>query len=55
VLPDHERRGLGDAVLGALLNRIREVAAPGALVNLLADPPGRALYARQGFTETAPE
>jgi ribosomal protein S18 acetylase RimI-like enzyme len=54
VLPAHQRRGLGDAVLGALLDRIRQVTPPGAWVNLLADPPGRALYARHGFTETAP-
>jgi GNAT superfamily N-acetyltransferase len=55
VLPAHQRRGLGDAVLGALMCRIREQAPPGAWVNLLADPPGRRLYARHGFTETAPE
>ena len=29
-------------------------AASGATVNLLADPPGRRLYARHGFAETAP-
>jgi ribosomal protein S18 acetylase RimI-like enzyme len=54
VLPEHQRRGLGDAILTALLNRIRAVAPPGAYVNLLADPPGRSLYERHGFTETAP-
>jgi GNAT superfamily N-acetyltransferase len=54
VLPDHQRRGLGDAILTALLDRIRLKAPPGAYVNLLADPPGRALYARHGFVETAP-
>jgi len=54
VLPAHQRRGIGDAVLTALLDRIRR-AAPGAYVNLLADPPGRRLYARHGFTETAPQ
>lgn len=54
VLPAHQRRGLGDAVLRALLDRVRETAPPGAYVNLLADPPGRPLYARHGFTETAP-
>jgi GNAT superfamily N-acetyltransferase len=54
VLPAHQRQGVGDAVLSALLERIREVAPPGAYVNLLADPPGRRLYARHGFTETAP-
>lgn len=54
VLPEHQRRGLGDAILTALLARIRRDAPPGAYVNLLADPPGRRLYARHGFIETAP-
>ena len=54
VLPEHQRRGIGDAVLGALLDEIRERAPAGAYVNLLADPPGRRLYARHGFAETAP-
>jgi GNAT superfamily N-acetyltransferase len=54
VLPAHQRRGLGDTILGALLDRVREVAPPGAYVNLLADPPGRRLYERHGFAETAP-
>jgi ribosomal protein S18 acetylase RimI-like enzyme len=54
VLPEHQRRGLGDAVLTTLLERIRGDAPPGAYVNLLADPPGRRLYDRHGFTETAP-
>jgi ribosomal protein S18 acetylase RimI-like enzyme len=54
VLPEHQRRGIGDAVLTALLDEIRERAPAGAYVNLLADPPGRRLYARHGFTETAP-
>lgn len=54
VLPEHQRRGLGDAVLTRLLDRIRRGAPPGAYVNLLADPPGRNLYARHGFRETAP-
>ncbi|MEU2349499.1 GNAT family N-acetyltransferase [Modestobacter sp. NPDC049651] len=54
VLPEHQRRGLGDAVLTRLLERIREAAPPGAYVSLLADPPGRRLYARHGFSDTAP-
>ncbi|MET0819295.1 MAG: hypothetical protein ABWZ67_17135 [Solirubrobacteraceae bacterium] len=32
----------------------KTAAPPGATVNLLADPPGRRLYARHGFAETAP-
>jgi GNAT superfamily N-acetyltransferase len=55
VLPEHQRRGLGDAILTALLERIRREAPAGALVNLLADPPGRRLYARHGFAPTAPD
>ncbi len=54
VLPQHQRRGVGAAVLTALLDRIRQQAPPGAYVNLLADPPGRRLYERHGFRETAP-
>jgi GNAT superfamily N-acetyltransferase len=50
-LPDHQRRGLGDLVMTALLDRIRAQAPAGAYVSLFADPPGRKLYARHGFTE----
>jgi ribosomal protein S18 acetylase RimI-like enzyme len=54
VLPDHQRRGLGDRILTELLEQIRSKAPTGAYVNLLADEPGRRLYARHGFVETAP-
>ncbi|MFS8101981.1 GNAT family N-acetyltransferase [Lentzea alba] len=54
VLPHHQRKGIGDAVLTALLREI-DAVAPNANVNLLADPPGRRLYARHGFAETAPD
>src|SRR3954468_16375972 len=54
VLPGHQRRGIGDAVLDALLTRIRSLAPPGAYVSLLADEPGRRLYERHGFVPTAP-
>ncbi|MEV4706862.1 GNAT family N-acetyltransferase [Actinoplanes sp. NPDC049316] len=54
VLADHRRRGLGDAILTVLLERIRRKAPPGASVHLVAGRPGSALYARHGFTETAP-
>ncbi|MDX8055728.1 GNAT family N-acetyltransferase [Lentzea sp. BCCO 10_0798] len=53
VLPQHQRKGIGDAIMTALLARIRE-SSPGAQVSLLADPPGRRLYARHGFVESAP-
>lgn len=54
VLLKHRRRGLGDAILTALIDRISAVAPPAAYVNLLADAPGRRLYERHGFSETAP-
>ncbi|KAL2015033.1 hypothetical protein VTK56DRAFT_6447 [Thermocarpiscus australiensis] len=65
VLPAHQRRGLGDAVLKHLLAHIRARAPPGdegggsssrggPYVTLFADGPGRRLYARNGFVETAP-
>lgn len=54
VLPSHQRRGIGDAVLGWLVDRIRSDAPPGAWITLLADPPGRRLYERHGFVDTAP-
>ena len=55
VLPAHQRKGIGDAILGALIERVREAAPPDAYVNLLADPPGRRLYENHGFRESAPE
>lgn len=55
VLPDHQRQGLGDALLTALLRHIGDRAPGGAFVNLFADEPGRRLYERHGFTYTAPK
>ena len=54
VLPTHQRRGIGDLVLSTLVALIRKAAPSGAVVNLLADLPGRRLYERHGFIETAP-
>ncbi|MEU7475600.1 GNAT family N-acetyltransferase [Lentzea sp. NPDC042327] len=53
VLPRHQRKGIGDAIMTALLDRIGD-HSPDAYVSLLADPPGRRLYERHGFTESAP-
>jgi ribosomal protein S18 acetylase RimI-like enzyme len=53
VAPDHQRKGIGDAILAALLERI-DAHAPNAYISLMADPPGRRLYARHGFVESAP-
>ncbi|CRG84331.1 hypothetical protein PISL3812_01628 [Talaromyces islandicus] len=58
VSTDHQRKGLGDAILKHLLHKINSTAPsePGfpPFINLLADPPGRKLYERNGFAYTAP-
>lgn len=53
-LPEHQGRGLGRRVLTDLLAQIEEVAPDGPYVTLMADAPGRPLYASTGFVETAP-
>jgi len=56
VLPQHQRKGLGDVVLKKLLARIRSEAPEGnPYVNLLADAPGLKLYAKNGFVDAAPK
>jgi ribosomal protein S18 acetylase RimI-like enzyme len=55
VSPDHQRRGIGAAILARLLERLRADGPEGAYVSLFADPPGLELYRRHGFRETAPD
>jgi GNAT superfamily N-acetyltransferase len=56
VLPQHQRKGLGDAILKDLLARIKAQAPEGEpYVTLFADPPGRKLYAQNGFVDAAPK
>ncbi|KAI1849297.1 hypothetical protein JX266_004792 [Neoarthrinium moseri] len=55
-LPEHQRRGLGDAILKKLLARIKSDACPGtAYITLGADLPGRRLYEKNGFKDTMPK
>jgi len=49
-LPDHQRRGIGRAVLDHLVADIRDRAPDGAYVSLTADAAGIRLYERAGFT-----
>jgi GNAT superfamily N-acetyltransferase len=53
VHPAHQRRGLGDAIVKALLAEVRTRAPPNAYVTLGADPPGVKLYERNGFINEA--
>ncbi|KZV66433.1 hypothetical protein PENSPDRAFT_92029 [Peniophora sp. CONT] len=50
----HRRKGLGEALLRRLLSQIEERAPPHPLISLSADPPGRKLYEKLGFVESAP-
>ncbi|KAL4994941.1 hypothetical protein BDV10DRAFT_175792 [Aspergillus recurvatus] len=55
VLPEHQRKGLGDVILKNLLGYITQNKAEGEpYVNLLADEPGRKLYRRNGFVDAMP-
>lgn len=54
VAPEHQRRGLGQVILAFLIERIRVRAPPRAYVSLVADPPGRRLYERNGFVDVGP-
>jgi GNAT superfamily N-acetyltransferase len=52
VHPDHQREGLGTAVMDALMAHVEANAAPGAYVNLMADVEG--FYERWGFEPVRP-
>ena len=52
VHPDHQRQGLGTAVMDALMAYISDTAPAQAYVNLMADVDG--FYERWGFSETRP-
>jgi ribosomal protein S18 acetylase RimI-like enzyme len=52
--PDHQRRGLGRAVMEDLIARIEQAAPPHPYITLLADPPGQRLYRSLGFVDSAP-
>ena len=54
VHPDHQRRGLGKAIVGRLVAHLAETAPAGAHISLLADGPAAHLYAQFGFQLTAP-
>lgn len=53
-LPDFQGRGLGRAVIDALVAEIRLRAPENPYITLIADPPGRRLYEQAGFAEINP-
>ena len=53
VLPEHQRRGLGDIVFKRIVKEVEDRAPAGpTLITLMADPPAQKLYARNGFSDT---
>jgi GNAT superfamily N-acetyltransferase len=52
-LPGFQRRGLGRAVLQALLDHIHQHAPAEPWITLFADPPGLPLYQSVGFVPNA--
>lgn len=52
--PDHQRLGLGAVVMQWLLDTIRVAVEDEPYITLMADEPGRPLYRRFGFRESAP-
>ena len=52
--PEHQGRGLGTLVVGALMERLALLAPAEAYVSLIADGEADRLYARFGFEPTAP-
>lgn len=53
VEPAHQGRGLGKAIMAALMDHLGRTAS-GAYVSLIADGEARRLYAQYGFQPTAP-
>jgi len=54
VEPAHQGRGLGKAIMAALVERLRQAAPSRAHVALIADGEAHRLYAQYDFTLTAP-
>jgi GNAT superfamily N-acetyltransferase len=52
--PAHQGKGLGKAIVGRLVEYLRDAALPGTYVSLIADGEAHRLYAQYGFEPTAP-
>jgi ribosomal protein S18 acetylase RimI-like enzyme len=52
--PAHQGRGLGKAIMAALMEHVDTALPATAYVSLIADVPANRLYAQFGFRETAP-
>ncbi|MGV8854005.1 MAG: GNAT family N-acetyltransferase [Devosia sp.] len=52
--PAHQGRGLGKAIMAALMEHLNTNAPEGAYVSLIADGDARHLYAKYGFEPVMP-
>ena len=52
--PAHHGKGLGKAIMAALMDHLNEHAPAGAYVSLIADGDARHLYAKYGFEPVMP-
>ena len=52
--PAHQGRGLGKAVMAALVEHLRATVPAEAYISLIADGEAHRLYAQYGFQPTAP-
>jgi len=50
VVPEHQRKGLGDLIMRSLMSFIHEHCPPTAFVSLIADHGTPQFYSRYGFT-----
>ncbi len=55
VEPEHQGKGLGKAIMTALMDHLNANAPVGAYVSLIADGDARHLYAKYGFEPVMPE
>lgn len=53
--PDHQGKGLGKAIMAALMGFLNDTAPPTAYVSLIADGDARHLYEKFGFSPVAPK
>lgn len=54
VEPEHQGKGLGKAIMAALMDYLNANAPAGAYVSLIADGDARHLYAKYGFEPVMP-
>jgi ribosomal protein S18 acetylase RimI-like enzyme len=52
--PDHQKKGIGKAIMERLMSELERQAPAEAYVSLIADGQAKDLYAQFGFAPTAP-